>query len=113
MVRGEELVTDKYPEFQELADTVPDGTVLDGEILPYVKDEIGIFNQLQTRIGRKNVSKKLLSDVPVIFKAYDILEYKGIDIRPYAYEKRREILEQLVREWSCFIFTPFRKTIIQ
>jgi len=96
--RGEELVTDKYPEFESFVQKIPDGTVIDGEILPFPKGEIGTFKDLQTRIGRKNVSKKLLEKTPVILKAYDLLEWKGEDIRGLAFRKRREILEELYRK---------------
>ncbi|MBQ4805170.1 ATP-dependent DNA ligase [Aquimarina sp. MMG015] len=93
--RGEELVTDKYPEFQELLKIIPNGTVLDGEILPFPNGTIGTFNDLQTRIGRKTVSKNLLQKTPVILKAYDMLEWKGNDIRNYPFSERRELLEKL------------------
>ncbi|TRO64485.1 ATP-dependent DNA ligase [Christiangramia sabulilitoris] len=96
--RGEELVTDKYPEFDAFLSVIPNGTVLDGEILPFPEGEIGTFKDLQTRIGRKNVSKKLLEKTPVILKAYDILEWGGEDIRDMAFGKRREILEKLYHE---------------
>ncbi len=96
--RGEELVTDKYPEFQIMPDLIPDGTVLDGELLPYPNNEIGSFNDLQTRIGRKTVSKALLKKVPVILKAYDVLEWQGQDIRSHAFKDRRKILEDLYRK---------------
>lgn len=58
--RGEELVTDKYPEFQSFIGNIPNGTVIDGEILPFIENQIGTFNDLQTRIGRKNVSPSVL-----------------------------------------------------
>ncbi|WP_430908895.1 ATP-dependent DNA ligase [Maribacter sp. 2-571] len=93
--RGEELVTDKYPEFQALVGTVPNGTVLDGEILPFPKGEIGTFNDLQTRIGRKTVSKSLLEKTPVILKAYDLLEWEGNDLRQRPFSERRAILDGL------------------
>jgi len=93
--RGEELVTDKYPELHILKDHIPDGTVIDGELLPFYDGQIGTFNDLQTRIGRKTVSKKMLKDVPVIIKAYDILEWEGKDLRETAFAKRREVLESL------------------
>ena len=96
--RGEELVTDKYPEFEALVEALPNGTVLDGEILPFKNGVIGTFNDLQTRIGRKNVSKALLKKTPVILKAYDILEWKGKDIRDLAFAERRKILEKLYTE---------------
>ncbi|PRX52574.1 ATP-dependent DNA ligase [Salegentibacter salegens] len=96
--RGEELVTDKYPEFEAFVGEIPNGTVLDGEILPFPKGKIGTFKDLQTRIGRKNISKKLLEKTPVILKAYDVLEWKGEDIRTKAFAERRKILEKLFSE---------------
>jgi len=93
--RGEELVTDKYPEFTAFIGKIPNGTVLDGEILPFPNNEIGTFNDLQTRIGRKIVSKALLHKVPVILKAYDLLEWNGKDIRELPFVERRKLLEQL------------------
>jgi len=94
--RGEELVTDKYPEFASFLRNIPDGTVIDGEILPFPKGEIGTFNDLQTRIGRKTVSQSLLQQTPVIIKAYDLLEWQNEDIRNKSYEERRQLLEALL-----------------
>ncbi|GAK95624.1 ATP-dependent DNA ligase LigC [Nonlabens tegetincola] len=96
--RGEELVTDKYPEFQSFLEYIPNGTVIDGEILPYKNGEILNFNDLQTRIGRKTIGKKLLQDVPVVIVAYDLLEWQGKDIRDQPFEERRTLLDQLVLE---------------
>ncbi|WP_299246089.1 ATP-dependent DNA ligase [uncultured Aquimarina sp.] len=96
--RGEELVTDKYPEFQKFLGIIPNGTVLDGEILPFPNGEIGTFNDLQTRIGRKTVSKNLLQKTPVILKVYDMLEWKGNDIRNHPFSDRRELLEKLFQK---------------
>jgi DNA ligase-1 len=93
--RGEELVTDKYPEFHVFTEVFPNGTVIDGEILAFSNDQIDNFNSLQTRIGRKTVSKALLAKVPVVIRAYDILEFDGKDIRTKSYLERREILEKL------------------
>lgn len=94
--RGEELVTDKYPEFNAFIGIVPNGTVIDGEILPFPEGQIGTFNDLQTRIGRKTISAALLQKTPVIVKAYDLLEWEGKDIRNLPYETRRNLLEQLI-----------------
>jgi DNA ligase-1 len=93
--RGEELVTDKYPELIELVGIIPNGTVLDGELLPFKNGNIGSFNALQTRIGRKNVTKALLAKTPVILKAYDLLEWGQTDIRSMPFKERRAILERL------------------
>jgi DNA ligase-1 len=94
--RGEELVTDRYPELAELGARLPDGTVLDGEILPWRDGGVLPFAQLQRRIGRKTIGKKLLSEVPVILMAYDLLEWAGRDIRRLPLAERREQLEALV-----------------
>lgn len=95
--RGEELVTDKYPEFEKLKLLPLDDFVIDGEILPFKYGRPLPFNKLQTRIGRKNISKKLLLDTPVILMAYDLLEYNGEDIRAQPLIERREkLLEILV-----------------
>ena len=101
--RGEELVTDKYPEYAVMRDLLPDGTVIDGEIMPFRDDQPLTFNHLQTRIGRKTLSAKLLKDVPVAFIAYDVLEYKGVDIREKPMIERREILEKLCSPGSSVL----------
>lgn len=99
--RGEELVTDKYPEFQRFLSKIPNGTVLDGEILPFGNNQIGNFKDLQTRIGRKNLSKALLKKTPVILNVYDLLEWEGEDIRHKSFLERRKILDTLISESEC------------
>jgi DNA ligase-1 len=145
--RGEELMTDRLPEYQEFKERLPDGAVLDGEIIGLGKGEVQTgqedngregevvengerneeagmdgregesgmrvdkgevrvdealnfvplpFAALQTRIGRKNVTKKNLNEVPVGFIAYDLLEYGGEDWRGRSLEERRAQLEQVV-----------------
>jgi len=96
--RGEELVTDKFPEYLPLADLLPNGTVIDGEILPFRDGRPLTFNVLQTRIGRKNVTKKILESAPVILMAYDLLEYEGEDIRQKPLRERRALLEKVLAE---------------
>lgn len=94
--RGEELISDRFPEFAIVPDFVEDGTVIDGEVLTW-KDEAPLpFQTLQTRIGRKTVSKQMLSKAPVILKAYDLLEWQGVDWRDRRYAERRHKLEDLV-----------------
>ena len=94
--RGEELVTDKYPEFELLKSLSQDNFVIDGEILPFKDNKPLSFNELQTRIGRKNVSKKLLQGTPVIMMCYDLLEHEGEDIRQQPLRERRLKLEALL-----------------
>ena len=121
--RGEELMTEKFPEYQAWGERLPEGVVLDGEIIglgsgvrkgveesmqnAYLADaaDRGItldfvplpFAALQTRIGRKNVTKKHLQEVPVGFIAYDLLEYGGQDWRNRSLRERRAQLEDIVR----------------
>lgn len=93
--RGEELVTDKYPEYTIMLDHLPDGTVLDGEILPFKNNHPLSFQQLQTRIGRKSLTPKILKDVPVAFVAYDLIEWEGQDVRLWPLAQRRKKLEEI------------------
>ncbi|GGB28840.1 MULTISPECIES: ATP-dependent DNA ligase [Mucilaginibacter] len=96
--RGEDLATEKFPELHLFLNALPDGTVIDGEILSFQNGLPMPFNVLQTRIGRKNLSKKILEESPVAVIAYDCLEHKGEDIRYKSQTERREILEQLQTE---------------
>ncbi|TRD23548.1 ATP-dependent DNA ligase [Palleronia caenipelagi] len=93
--RGEELITDRFPEFQRLIGVVPEGTVLDGEVLAWENGAPMAFNALQKRIGRKTVPKKLLSEAPALLYAYDLLEWQGEDLRERPYEERRARLDAL------------------
>jgi len=97
--RGEELLTDKFPEYHPLAKLLPNGTVIDGEILPFKEGVPLNFNALQTRIGRKNVTKKVMEKAPVVVMAYDLLEWQGEDIRERPYRERRQLLQQLLDEY--------------
>ena len=84
-------MTDKFPEFHLLIDHLPDGIVLDGEIMPFADNKALPFAVLQTRIGRKNITKKHLQEAPVAFIAYDILEYEGSDIRDKTLAERKSL----------------------
>lgn len=94
--RGEELITDRFPEFKSVLDINTDNFVLDGEIIIRKDGLIKDFQELQTRIGRKNVSKKKLQDSPAAFIAYDIMEFEGQDIRHLSQDERRKKLAPLI-----------------
>ncbi len=94
--RGEELINHSFPEFQELTNLLPDGTVLDGELLAFKNNQVQTFGVLQQRLGRKTVSKNMMSKVPVTFYAYDLLEYNGDDIRKKPLTERRRRLHDLL-----------------
>jgi ATP-dependent DNA ligase len=93
--RGEELVTERYPELKQLGELIPDGTVIDGEILPWKGGRVLPFGELQRRIGRKTIGKKLLEEVPVVLMGYDLIEWEGRDIREQPMAWRRVKLEEL------------------
>jgi len=98
--RGEELMTDKFPEYHALQNILPDGIAIDGEIIPSVDQKPLPFALLQTRIGRKNITKKQLSEAPIAFFAYDLLEYNGEDWRTKTLEERRTKLEELITQYN-------------
>jgi DNA ligase-1 len=93
--RGEELVTDKFPELVAMAKKLPNGTVLDGEILAFQNGIPLPFAVLQKRIGRKSLGKKILQEAPVAFIAYDVLEWEKKDFRDTPLSNRRLILDFL------------------
>ncbi|WP_417525088.1 ATP-dependent DNA ligase [Marinovum sp.] len=96
--RGEELMTERLPELAQLADFLPDGTVLDGELLAFAEERPLGFNALQKRIGLKKVPAKVLRSSPVIFMAYDLLEAEGADLRQVPFAERRAQLASLLAE---------------
>ncbi|KWU51264.1 ATP-dependent DNA ligase [Pseudomonas palleroniana] len=103
--RGEELVTERFPELHSLAGSLPDGTVIDGEIVVW-KDTVQPFALLQQRIGRKTLSKKVLEDAPVAVLAYDLLEYQGHDWRNHIQAERRSQLEQVIAQCNSPVLLP-------
>ena len=103
--RGEELVTERFPELHSLVSGLPDGTVIDGEIVVW-KNAVQPFALLQQRIGRKTLSKKVLDDAPVAVLAYDLLEHQGDDWRNHTQAERRAQLEQLITQCNQPVLLP-------
>jgi len=95
--RGEELVTDRFPEILEAASLLPDGTVLDGEILALRDGRPMPFLELQKRVNRLAPGRKMLSETPVVFMAYDLLEHGGEDMRHHPLSERRSSLDLLAK----------------
>jgi DNA ligase-1 len=93
--RGEELITEGFPEIADVARQLPAGTVLDGEILAWEDDRPLPFALLQRRINRKREEPRLWDEVPVIFMAYDLLEHEGQDVRSLPLSERRAMLERV------------------
>ena len=94
--RGEELITHRFPEIAAAATRLPDGTVLDGEVLAFRDDRPLPFSALQQRIGRQRQVAQMVRAVPVVFMAYDVLENEGADVRSRTLDERRDILERRV-----------------
>lgn len=94
--RGEDLVTDRFPELATAANQLPDGVVLDGELVAWRDGAIRPFADLQQRIGRKKITPAILKSVPVRFLAYDLLEQGYDDLRMLPLRERRARLEALI-----------------
>ena len=110
--RGEELITEQFPEIASAAEQLPDGTVIDGEIVGWEHDANRPmeFSQLQRRLGRKRLGKKLLTEVPVVLLAFDMIEETRVDIRELPLEERHtklnKMLESLDVDSNFSIRTP-------
>ena len=102
--RGEELITDRFPDLAALASALPDGTVLDGEVLAFAQGAPMPFAMLQKRIGRKQLSAKILAEAPAAFMAYDLLELGGVDLRERPLRERRAELVKAVTGRSERLF---------
>jgi len=98
--RGEELVSEQFPELQNAFAQWPEGSVLDGEVLVFEGDKPAGFQALQARLNRKVVSSKLQAQAPVLFMAYDVLRLGGHDLVGLPQHERRHLLEQFVAEHS-------------
>jgi DNA ligase-1 len=94
--RGEELIGERFPELEEAAATLTDGSVLDGEVMAYEEGRPLPFARLQRRIGRKTLTPKILAEAPAAFIAYDLLESAGKDLRQAPLAERRVSLDALV-----------------
>lgn len=98
--RGEERITERFPEIVDAAATLPDGVVLDGEVVAWKDGRVQPFALLQQRIGRKKLTAAILATVPVQFLAYDLLELNGQDLRAAPLRERRAHLETLLANSS-------------
>jgi len=94
--RAGELITGAFPELTAAAENLPDGTVIDGEILSWKDGSALSFGLLQKRIGNQSPTRKLLEEIPVILVGFDLLESQGRDIRTEPLQKRRAELERIL-----------------
>jgi len=98
--RGEDLITDRFPEVVALGEALPDGCVVDGEILAWEPAALAPlpFARLQPRITRKSLTKRVLADSPATLLAYDLLEADGRDLRMQPLHERRAQLDALAAQ---------------
>ncbi len=108
--RGEELITERFPELEALAALLPDGTVIDGEVMPWKHHAPLPFAQMQRRIGRKILGNRILTEVPVVLVGYDLLEHNGQDVREQPLEWRRARLEEIAPPDSALVLSPIVET---
>jgi DNA ligase-1 len=104
--RGEELITERFPEIAAAGALLPEGTVIDGEVMPWKNGAPLPFAQMQRRIGRKVLGPKILAEVPAVLVAYDLLELAGEDIRERPLEFRRAQLEAVAPPDSAIVLSP-------
>ena len=97
--RKEVLLTPKIPEFHTLAEHLPNGTVMDGEIICFKDGSVLPSDILHARFKRKSLSKKNLEEAPCVFMAYDLLEFDGEDIRGEILDERRKKLEKVILQY--------------
>ena len=85
--------------FPDVIEALPAGTVIDAELLVRSADGgVAGFNDLQQRLNRKRVDRKLLAAFPAFIRAYDLLAYDGADLRALPLELRRARLEAVVAD---------------
>lgn len=93
--RGEELINESFPEIIHQGSYLPDGTVIDGELLPYRAGKVLSFQDLQTRLNRKKITKKDLEKTPITIMTYDLLEWQGEDLRDHSLAERKKLLTEI------------------
>ncbi len=106
--RGEELVTDQFPEIVAEVLKWEGDFVLDGEIIAFAEEQVLNFTFLQKRLNRKNLTEKFIKEIPVSMYLYDILEYKEVDYRQIPMIERRKLLANLYEKHmdSIFMLSP-------
>jgi DNA ligase 1 len=104
--RGEELITEQFPEITQAATRLPQHVLLDGEILAWNEQGVMPFSALQKRLGRKSITRSILKSSPVVFMAYDLLRLGEDDFRSQSQSVRRRVLEQAVVENDVFKISP-------
>lgn len=104
--RGGELMEGRFPEIEAAAQALPDGCVVDGELLAWRDGAPLDFSVLQKRIGRKAPGRRILETAPVWLMAYDLLEADGVDLREAPLTERRARLAGLVGSVERMLLSP-------
>ena len=89
-------VTHRFPEVEAAARAIGRGAILDGEIVAF-SDRILPFAIIQKRLGRREVSARLLADAPVVFFAFDLLYLDGAPLFEVPLSERLAKLREVVK----------------
>lgn len=89
-------MTERWPDLHAAIQALPGEFILDGEILAVRDNKIAPFKDLQTRLGRKQVSAEVIAQTPTLFIAYDILYQDDQVLLDVPLAERRARLEALV-----------------
>jgi DNA ligase-1 len=93
--RGEDLINPSFPDLSAAAALLPEGLVLDGEVVIWPPGEAHPrpFAALQRRLGRRAPGRRILQEAPACYVIYDLLERAGVDLRSQPLQERRLLLE--------------------
>jgi len=89
-------ITHRFPELVGPLQSLSTDVIIDGELVPASGEVILPFSELQKRLGRKNVGTQLLTAVPVVLVAYDLLYATGKVLINQPLSDRRHLLAQIV-----------------
>ena len=95
--RTKRYITPEFPELSTIAEAVhAQEALLDGEVVVLDSKGRSDFQQLQSRMGVRNPSAKLLRDIPVVYYVFDILYCDGYDLRHVPLIERKEFLKGIL-----------------
>ncbi len=97
-----EEVTRQFPEIKERVENNVKGKdfIIDGEIIGVDKKTNNFlpFQKISQRIKRKHEIERMVKELPVVIKIFDIMEHDGNNFLKIPFEKRREKLVKIVNE---------------
>ena len=110
--RNLESMTEMFPELVAAASRLEvDGVILDGEAIAYNPDsEEYVPFQETTARRRKEGIQEMATRVPMRAFVFDVMFRDGSDLTSLPYERRFEIVQELLRESDTLLTAPLTKT---